>query len=314
MTIQENFADRLSRKIKNTANIIVGIDPDFSLMPADLRPRGTGPVDVTHALEQFGAIVIDAVHDLIPAVKFQSAYYERFGVAGAQALSRSMLYARAKNLEVILDAKRGDIGSTSLAYAEAYLSGKTFIEGVGDIASGLEADCLTINPFLGEDSLQPFADLAHQHGKGLFILVKTSNAGSAFLQDLPAAGHASVSEKLAAMVSALGKSSVGASGYSCIGAVIGATYPEEAAALRRLMPRAIHLVPGLGTQGGTIETALANIDENGLGAVISVSRAATYPAKDEIAAKSYSAAIRDRTAAFIAQLRAAQNNRAAPSS
>jgi orotidine-5'-phosphate decarboxylase len=299
-----NFADRLSQKILDTSNIIVGIDPDFSLMPDRLRPSTTNIEDVGAALAQFSISVIDAVWDLVPAVKFQSAYYERFGVRGIQSLSQAISYAKSRDLQVILDAKRGDIGSTSLAYAEAYLAGKTIIEGVGEVSSDLEADCLTINPFLGIDAIKPFVEIANKFGKGLFILVKTSNPGSVLIQDIAHSNGRSVSEVLAEMVHEFGRDSIGEFGYSCVGAVVGATFPQEASKLRNIMPHAIHLVPGLGTQGGTMETALANIDSKGLGAVISSSRSITYPSSTEIDPKGYVNAVRDRTAQYINELRA----------
>jgi orotidine-5'-phosphate decarboxylase len=301
-----NFADNLSLKILNTSNIIVGIDPDFSLMPTIMRPNVLDTSDVSCALENFGNSVIDAVWDLVPAVKFQSAYYERFGFQGIKSLSRSIAYAKSRGLQVILDAKRGDIGATSLAYAEAYLSGKTFVDGIGEISSDVEVDCMTINPFLGIDSIQPFVEVANSLGKGLFILVKTSNPGSILLQDTFYGNEYSVSEMLADLVNKLGQDSIGSFGYSCIGAVVGATFPSEALKLRKIMPRAIHLVPGVGTQGGTIETALANIDEKGLGAVISSSRSIIYPSFAEVETKGYINAVRDITVRYIKELSAAK--------
>lgn len=305
----ETFADRLSRKIQRTSNIIVGIDPDFSLMPEGMRPNVGNLRGINAALESFGVSVIDAVWDLVPAVKFQSAYYERFGSQGIEAMSRSIAHAKSRDLEVILDAKRADIGATSLAYADAYLAGRTLVGGVGEVVSGVEVDCMTVNPFLGVDSIKPFVDAANRFGKGLFVLVKTSNPGSIMLQDLLDVEGRSVSEKLAMLVDELGANSLGACGYSSIGAVVGATFPSEAKRLRRLMPRAIHLVPGLGTQGGTIETALANIDKAGLGAVVSSSRAVIYPQQREVEVKGYGNAVRDITANYIDQLRGAINSR-----
>ncbi len=288
-----HFADRLFEKISKTTCIVLGIDPNFSLMPKILLPQSSSPADVKEALVGFSKAVIDGSHGLIPAVKFQSAYYEQFGSTGIAALAQSIAYAKERDLLVILDVKRGDIGATSTAYAKAYLAGYTELPGGLNIKSDLEADCITISPFLGDDSLQSFVDLAIKHQKGLFILVKTSNPGSKTLQDLVVNGE-SVSKKLARLIHQLGtEESVGKSGYSCIGAVVGATYPEEVTELRKLMPRAIHLVPGVGAQGGKIETTKANFNSDGKGAIIPISRAVTYPSDLDLSLEEYHRVVGD---------------------
>nr|VFK41100.1 MAG: orotidine-5'-phosphate decarboxylase [Candidatus Kentron sp. SD]VFK41955.1 MAG: orotidine-5'-phosphate decarboxylase [Candidatus Kentron sp. SD]VFK78885.1 MAG: orotidine-5'-phosphate decarboxylase [Candidatus Kentron sp. SD] len=282
-----NFADRLLTKTAETSPIVVGIDPNFSLMPKIFLPSSSDPGDARDALFDFSRAVIDSVHGLVATVKLQSAYYEQCGSLGIAALARSMAYAREKGLLVILDVKRGDIGATSNAYASAYLAGHTKLPGGLRLTSDLEADAITVNPFLGEDTLQSFVDLAMEHEKGIFILVKTSNPGSGMLQDKVIDG-ASLSERLAEMVHRLGlKGGIGTMGYSSVGAVVGATYPAEAARLRAKMPRAIHLVPGIGAQGGDIETTKANFDANGRGAIIPISRAITYPSNRALSREEY---------------------------
>lgn len=292
-----HFADSLIDGVRRKGPLVVGIDPNFSLMPAELLPASAEPPAVRNALERFGRLVVDATADLVPAVKPQSAYFEQFGTKGVEALASVVRYSREKGLLVILDGKRGDIDATSLAYAKGYLSGRTKV-GALELISDLEADCLTVNPFLGEDAVLPFVETAAEHGKGIFVLVKTSNPGSGFLQGLRT-GDGTVSELLAQKIDEWGSGTVGASGYGNVGAVVGATYPEQAAALRKLMPRAIVLVPGAGTQGGSVEAAKANLNPDGLGAVISISRSVTFPSPEEVAAAGYEGAVRARLRKFI---------------
>ena len=174
-----NFSDRLLQQVEKTSAVVLGIDPNFELMPSFLWPKDSSSRAVQEALVQFSRTVIDACDGLIPAVKLQSAYFEQFGVAGVTALSQVLEYSKQQGLLTILDVKRGDIGSTSLAYALAYLQGYTVNNGF-QYMSDLEADCITINPFLGDDSLVPFVETAVTNKKGLFILVKTSNPGFFF--------------------------------------------------------------------------------------------------------------------------------------
>lgn len=284
-----HFADQLVEKSQGCP-IVVGIDPNFDLMPIQLLPTSNSKANIKHSLLNFVKIIIDVSCDLVPAVKLQSAYFEQFGSLGIDVLAESIAYAKHKNLLVILDVKRGDIGSTSLAYAK-YLEGQTILKNGVEIYSDLSADCMTVNPFLGEDSILPFVKTATKNKKGIFVLVKTSNPGSNMLQGKVQNGI-SVSEELASLVNTWGQESIGENGYSCIGAVIGATFPGEASKLRKLMPKAIVLVPGVGTQGGTIDTALANFNDDGKGAVIAISRSITYPEQLEVEKNGYESAVR----------------------
>ncbi|MCU0540625.1 MAG: orotidine-5'-phosphate decarboxylase [Oscillatoriaceae cyanobacterium Prado104] len=298
-----NFADKLvEQQTTKNSSIVVGIDPNFDLMPAFLQPDDRHLQSVTNALIDFSKIAIDSVQDLVPAVKFQSAYFEQFGSAGIAALARSIAYAKNQKLLVILDAKRGDIGSTSLAYARSYLAGKTQLKNGLTVDSDLEVDCMTINPFLGEDSLAPFLEVANRYEKGLFILVKTSNPGSQMIQDRIVNGK-KISYHLADLVNEWGKDSIGESGYSCIGAVVGATFAEEAKQLRELMPKAIFLVPGVGSQGGKIENISREINDGNHGAIVPISRGITYFSDLGMSLLDYQSAMRTRVQHFIEVLK-----------
>lgn len=205
--------------------------------------------------------VIDVVAPLVPAVKPQMAFFEQLGSAGLVALEQVVLYAREKGLLVILDGKRNDIGSTAQAYAEAYL-GPT---------SPWQADALTVSPYLGSDSLTPFVEVAQQRGSGLFVLVKTSNPGGGQFQDLVADGQP-IYRHLGDYINELAAKTPGACGYSCVGAVVGATYPAQLVELRAAMPQTWFLVPGFGHQGGAATDVAGAFDVQGLGAVINNSR------------------------------------------
>ncbi|MEA5619100.1 orotidine-5'-phosphate decarboxylase [Cronbergia sp. UHCC 0137] len=296
-----HFSDRLTEQQSQKSDLVVGIDPNFDLMPEFLLPTSNNSQEITTALTSFSQVVIESLSDLIPAVKFQSAYFEQFGSSGINALVASIKYAKAHNLLVILDAKRGDIDSTSLAYAQAYLEGETRLKNGIVVNSDLAVDCLTINPFLGEDSLMPFVEVATKCGKGLFILVKTSNPGSSMIQDLSVNGK-KIFHQLAELVNQLGKDSIGKSGYSCIGAVVGATFPDEAKQLREIMPNAIFLTPGVGSQGGNIESILDSRGHDGKGVIVPISRGITYFKNRDMSLPDYQSAVRERAIHFIQTL------------
>ena len=285
-----HFADRLCAAIdaKGSA-VVVGLDPRPESLPPHLltdcrAAYGDTTQAVAEALWRFNRGIIDAVHDVVPAVKPQLAFYERYGVAGLQAYTRTSQYAREAGLLVIADAKRNDIGSTASAYAEAFL-GTPHVFGqaaAGDFA----ADALTVNPFLGRDGIQPFVDCAQQHGRGLFVLVKTSNPSAGDLQDLRIDGQP-LYEHLGRQVETWGESSRGQSGYSAVGAVVGATWPEQAARLRALMPHTLFLVPGYGAQGATAVNVACCFDARGHGAVVNASRSIIFAWRAESNARRY---------------------------
>ena len=266
-----HFGDRLTAatKAKRTP-LIVGLDPRFEQIPPELIDGELTVTFQTRAdvFQQFCCEIIDVVAPLVPAVKPQAAFFEQLGPVGMLALSRVIDHARSAGLLVIMDGKRGDIGSTAEAYATAYLGRKP--------ASVWGCDALTVNPYLGDDSLTPFHTAAEENGAGIYVLVKTSNPGSKTFQEQPSP-DAPLYQKVGELVQGLAKQTEGSrSGYGSIGAVVGATFPEQLAKLRELMPNVPLLIPGLGAQGGTAKDVAAGFDENGLGAVINSSRAIIF--------------------------------------
>ena len=268
------FIDRLICSInrKNTP-CIVGLDPALERMPDNwLQKQGITPessiADCAEAIYQYNLMVLDAIADLVPAVKPQSAYYELFGSAGIIALEKTIMAARDRDLLVILDVKRGDIASTATAYAQSYLSSER--------NRPYEADAITIVPYLGEDCLNPFFEEATKWGKGIFVCVKTSNPGAAIVQEQQI-DNRYLYEIIADLIKPASDESIGEYGYSGIGAVVGATYPEAAYRLRQQLPNSLFLVPGVGAQGGGNEGIKACFNPDGLGAVVSSSRAIMYP-------------------------------------
>jgi orotidine-5'-phosphate decarboxylase len=267
-----HFADRLIERVEATrSHLVVGLDPDLRELPPELLDGVTDLAGASNAVEAFARAVIDGVAELVPAVKPQSAFFEALGSAGVAALERVEAHARAAGLLVIEDAKRGDIGNTMAAYAAAAL-GRVRVNGAELPVH--DADAVTVSPYLGPESLEPMIDVARMFGKGLFVLVRTSNPGSGELQDAPigAADGELLHERVAAMVDELGAGGVGPGGYADVGAVTGLTYPEQAPRLRALMPRAYLLVPGLGAQGGRPKDFAGFLNDDGLGAVAAASR------------------------------------------
>ena len=261
---QMHFGDRLAEAVRTKKSAVcVGLDPRWGSLPESIR-SGIDDQDrksVAEATECYCRHVIDAVAEFAPVVKPQAAFFEQLGPAGMVALGSVIQYARQAGLLVLLDGKRGDIGTTAEAYADAYL---------GD-SSAWQCDALTVNPYLGDDTLKPFVDQCQSRFAGIFVLVKTSNPGSGFLQDKVVDGRM-VYEHMAALVQQLGQQSVGSSGYGSIGAVVGATYPEQLAKLRAQMTNTWILIPGYGAQGGTASDVAHGFDKNGLGAIVNSSR------------------------------------------
>ena len=252
---------------------VVGLDPKLDYVPEyivdECLKKAADPfAGAAEALFRFNSALIDSLCDIVPAVKPQSAYYEMYGIQGLMCLQRTMEYAKSKGMYVILDVKRGDIGATAEAYSRAYI-GKTVIGGQEYRA--FCPDSLTVNPYLGTDGLKPFVKDAEENDKTLFVLVKTSNPSSGELQDLAVDGGR-IYEKTAALVRALGEPSVGAHGYGKVGAVVGATYPEQLKELRAKMPNTFFLVPGYGAQGGKAQDVALAFDKNRLGAIVNSSR------------------------------------------
>jgi orotidine-5'-phosphate decarboxylase len=253
----------------------MGLDPMLSYIPAHIRAQAGKAADnpfaaAAESLFAFNAALIDATADLIPVVKPQLAYYEQYGVEGLRAFDRTCRYAREKGMLVLADGKRNDIGSTAQAYANAYL-GETQFDETGAVPV-FDADALTVNAYLGEDGIKPFLQNCDAHDKGIFVLVKTSNPSSGQLQDLPLADGRAVYEMMADLVTEWGGGRTGACGYNAVGAVVGATYPEQLEALRKRMPHTWILVPGYGAQGGKAEDVAKAFGPDGLGAIVNASR------------------------------------------
>jgi orotidine-5'-phosphate decarboxylase len=256
-----NAADRLCAAVARVKNpTALGLDTQRSHLPAEFVPGQESAAQICGALLDYNRALIDGLADLIGVVKVQAAYYERYGVEGMAAFSKTLRYARQRGYVTIADCKRNDIGATASAYAAAYLDG-------GDFA----ADFVTVNPYLGEDGIGPFIEAADRSGGGIFVLVKTSNPSGGQLQDLDCGGS-TLYERVADLVSGWGKGLIGRAGYSSVGAVVGATWPAESADLRRRMPHTPFLVPGYGAQGATGADLAGCFDAAGGGAVINASR------------------------------------------
>jgi orotidine-5'-phosphate decarboxylase len=296
-----HFADRLAAAVTDKGNpVLVGLDPRYDQLPAALRTaEASDYVGQAAAFRKFCEGVIDVVAPLVPAVKPQAAFFEQLGPPGMTALVEVIHYARQRELLVIIDGKRNDIGSTATAYAEGYLGDEQHSAWAGD--------ALTVSPYLGEDSLSPFVETAGRRGAGIFVLVKTSNPGGGMFQDLVADGLP-IYRHVAAYVERTAAATSGDCGYGLAGAVVGATYPDQAAELRRAMPHAWFLVPGYGSQGGTARDAATSFDMQGLGAIVNNSRGIIFAhARKEYAAfgeARWQEAIAAATQAMIDELRA----------
>ncbi len=299
----KHFGDRLTAAIiaKKTP-LVVGLDPRINQLPVNLTSSSDASSEEKQAelTAQFCCELIDVVADLVPAVKPQAAFFERLGWHGMVVLSRIVDYAKQRGLLVIMDAKRGDIGSTAQAYASAYLGPKP--------QSTWGCDCLTVNPYMGNDTLEPFVQVANQTGSGIFVLVKTSNPGSGTIQEQSVDGGANVGQKIyrivADKVQELSADCIGQSGFGNIGAVVGATYPEQLAELREAMPNTIFLIPGFGAQGGSAADVAGGLDDKGLGGVINSSRGIifAYQKPEYSGAKSWHAAVEQATHDAIARI------------
>ena len=243
----QNAMDILIEKIKETNNpTVMGLDPRYEMIPEFIRNKYEKNIEgACKAILEFNKGLIDSVEGIIPAVKPQVAFYEMFGIEGIKVFNETCKYAKQKNMIVIADAKRGDIGSTAEGYSNAFL-GKT---PIGDEKISIyDVDFITVNPYLGIDGVKPFIDDCKEYGKGIFILVKTSNKSSGELQDLKLEDGKTVYEKVANLVDTWGEELKGEYGYSSVGAVVGATYPIQIKELREIMPKTFFLIPGYGAQ------------------------------------------------------------------
>ena len=297
-----HFADRLADAVRRCQNpVLVGLDPRANSLPEGLlSPADGSNLDaVADAFRIFCCGIVDVVAPLVAAVKPQAAFFEQLGPAGMKVLAEVILYSREKGLLVILDGKRNDIGSTATAYAQAYLGAPP--------ASPWGADALTVNPYLGDDSLTPFVEVAKERGAGIFVLVKTSNPGGKLFQDrlsdgLPLYRH------VAEHVEQLAQQTVGNQQYGIVGAVVGATYPQQLEELRSAMPHSWFLVPGFGAQGGSAKDVAPALDDQGLGAIVNSSRGIIFaharkPYAERFGAAKWQDAVAAATRDMIDQLR-----------
>lgn len=265
-----NFADRLADSIeRKRSQLVVGLDPRPHLLPVELRGEAQGGrAESAEACGRFCRGLVDAVAPYVVAVKPQIAFFEALGHDGVRTFEELCAYSRAAGLQVIVDAKRGDIGSTARAYAGAYLEPVNGTEPL--------ADALTVNPYLGRDSLDPYLAACRREGAGVFCVVKTSNAGGAEVQDLALSDGRRVWHQVAELVAEWGADLVGERGLSSVGAVIGATHPRAVGEARRLLPRSILLLPGVGAQGATPADVARAFTSGPASALVSVSRNVIY--------------------------------------
>lgn len=287
----KTWASIVVTNVLSYGEIVVGIDPYLPDVPLAFE-QSNGETDW---LPRYLDFVLDVTIGEVGFVKFQSAYFEAYGLAGLTAMSLAMKRARAAGMGVILDAKRGDIGSTAAAYARAYLTPES-----GGGSGDFEADCLTVNPMMGPDTLEPFLDCVSRFGKGLFVLCRTSNPGAGWLQDRMT-GNRFVSDRLADLITTIGKDCAQDSYLSPVGAVIGTTAPQEGKRLRQLLPNAIILAPGLGPQGGDPVALNALRGSRPGDLLVPVSRGLLRTEDRSIPLNDYEALIRQR----LAQLKAA---------
>ena len=306
--------NKLVANIKKTgAPIVVGLDPNLAFVPDHIQKKAFNEYGETlegaaEAIWQFNKAIVDAVYDLIPAVKPQIAMYEQFGLPGLAAFKKTVDYCKEKGLVVIGDIKRGDIGSTSAAYAVGHI-GKVKVGS--KTYAPFDEDFVTVNPYLGSDGVNPFLDVCKEEKKGIFVLVKTSNPSSGEFQDQKIDGrplYELVGEKVAAW-----GSEVMGDEYSYVGAVVGATYPEMGKVLRKVMPKAYILVPGYGAQGGKGKDLVHFFNEDGLGAIVNSSRGIIAAYKQEqyakFGAENFGDASRAAVETMIADIKGALENR-----
>ncbi len=308
-----NMADKLLEKIDEKQNpCVVGLDPVAEKIPQHLI-KGSSFKDIANAFREFNFAIIDSIYDLVPAVKPQMAFYEKYGAEGIRVFKDTVDYARSKGLIVIEDGKRNDISSTAQAYADGHLG---VVETMSSKVPSLNVDLLTVTPYLGSDGIIPFVDVCKEYVKGIFVLVKTSNPSSGELQDRLVSVTedekiefrnlgVNVDDKtflynlVGLKVNKIAQENKGAGGYSCIGAVVGATYPSQAEILRKIMPNSFFLVPGYGAQGGSAEGVVPCFNNDGYGAVVNSSRGIIYAYRKYGNPKNFTAASREATKLMI---------------
>lgn len=279
----------IERSVAKQNPTVLGLDTRIEYVPEHIkRQYFASGIDMKMACEailEFNCSIIDAVYDIVPAVKIQMAYYEMYGFYGIKCFNDTARYAKSKGLIVIGDVKRNDIGATAQAYATAYL-GQTFIDD-GVAQNAFDVDFITVNPYLGFDGIKPFVDACKAYDKGLFILVKTSNPSSGQIQDVVTRDGKSIYQIVGQLVEKWGQDVIGQFGYSAVGAVVGATYPEQLLRLRQDMKHTYFLVPGYGAQGASAEDIINGFDEHGLGAIVNASRSIICAYKSDKWSKAF---------------------------
>ncbi|MDC0357202.1 orotidine-5'-phosphate decarboxylase [Oligoflexia bacterium] len=296
----KHSADLIMQRIDEKSNpSVVGLDPRLSMLPAEIREAALKEFGDTfegagYALLQFNKQIIDNIADIVAIVKPQMAFYEQYGHHGVKAFQETVQYAHAKGMLVIGDSKRNDIGSTAAAYAAGHLGE---VELFNSSQKSLDVDWLTVNAYLGEDGVAPFCKMCEQYGKGIFVLVKTSNPSSKQFQDVELTNAGKPLYVLVAeTMHTLATNYIGEKGYSSLGAVVGATYPEEAVVVRRILKSSYLLVPGFGAQGGGAEDTLPFFNDDGYGAVVNSSRGIIFAYKQDGCAyqeDQWTSAVRD---------------------
>ena len=283
----KNAIDNLIDKIKEKNNpTVIGLDPRYEMIPKCITQKYAPTLEgASKAIIEFNKRLIDATYDIIPAVKPQIAFYEMLGIEGMKAFKETCEYAKQKEMLVIADIKRGDIGSTAEGYSNAFL-GKTKIGNKAE--SIFDVEFVTLNPYMGIDSIKPFIEDCKKYNKGIFVLIKTSNPSSGDIQDVKMENREELYTKVAKLVENWGEELRGEYGYSSVGGVVGATYPEQIESLRKIAPHTFFLIPGYGAQGGKANDIAKAFDSNGIGGIVNSSRGLMCAYKSELWKEKYS--------------------------
>lgn len=283
----KNAIDNLIDKIKEKNNpTVIGLDPRYEMIPKCITQKYAPTLEgASKAIIEFNKRLIDATYDIIPAVKPQIAFYEMLEIEGMKAFKETCEYAKQKGMLVIADIKRGDIGSTAEGYSNAFL-GKTKIGSKEERI--FDVEFVTLNPYMGIDSIKPFIEDCKKYNKGIFVLIKTSNPSSGDIQDVKMENGEELYTKVAKLVENWGEELRGEYGYSSVGGVVGATYPEQIESLRKIAPHTFFLIPGYGAQGGKANDIAKAFDSNGIGGIVNSSRGLMCAYKSELWKEKYS--------------------------
>jgi len=309
----KKIIDVLIEKIIETKNpTVIGVDTRYDMVPNCVKCKySTDIKGMCDAMLEYSKVLIDNTYDIVPSVKLQSAYFEMYGIEGIKVLKQMIDYCKEKGMIVMVDAKRGDIGSTSKGYSTAYL-GKNEIDGKKE--GIFNTDFLTVNPYMGTDCVMPFIEDCKEYDKGIFVLVKTSNKSSGEIQDLVTTDGDTIYQRVGKLVSKWGEDLIGEHGYSSVAAVVGATYPAQLQELREIMPHTFFLIPGYGAQGGKAEDIALAFDRNGLGGIVNATRSlmCAYKSdkwKDKFTEEQYGEATRAEAIRMRDELNNAINNK-----